>query len=82
MAIKTKRLVPTSIYKKKCLRKFSSYSHWKKDGNAKQTYVLEKHAQRAAESMEKRYGHKYKVYRCMFCNRFHIGKPLKTINER
>ena len=56
---------------------FSSYSHWKKDGAEKQTYALEKHAERAAESMEKRYGHKYKVYRCMFCYGFHIGKPLK-----
>jgi len=76
--IKQKDWFKQILIKKNAWGIFSEYSHTKKDGGIKQRYELERHAKKAAESMERKYANKYVAYRCMFCDGFHIGKPLKN----
>ena len=53
---------------------FSIYSHQRKDGKEKVGYNTRKSAEKAAESMQKKYDGVFRPYRCAFCGKFHIGK--------
>ena len=45
-----------------------------RNGKPKQMYNTIKSANKAAESMKKKYDHHYSVYKCVFCDGYHIGK--------
>lgn len=53
---------------------FSKYSHIKKDGKLKQSYPTKIRAVNAANSMKRKYDESYSVYKCLYCDGFHIGK--------
>lgn len=53
---------------------FHERSHMRHDGKAKQEYPTKRQALRAAESMQKKHGGHFGVYKCIFCDGFHIGK--------
>ncbi len=45
-----------------------------KNGKPKVAYGSKQSATKAAQSMEKKYGHHYSIYKCIFCDGYHIGK--------
>jgi len=54
---------------------FSKNSHVvASTGKLKIQYSSIKSAEKAAASMEKKYEGKFKPYKCIFCDGFHIGK--------
>jgi hypothetical protein len=55
---------------------FHRNSHFRQDtGEPKIMYNRKKSAVKAAESMTNKYGDKhFKVYKCVFCNGYHVGK--------
>ena len=54
---------------------FSRYSHISRSaGKPKVGYPTYESAVRAAASMEKKHGKHFSVYKCVFCDGFHIGK--------
>lgn len=54
---------------------FHRNSHFRQDINVpKVTYTTYKSANKACVSMEKKYEGKFRAYKCVFCDGFHIGK--------
>ncbi len=53
---------------------FSKYSHENKDGKPKVGYNTLQTANKAAESMSKKRNVDFKVYRCGWCGKYHIGR--------
>lgn len=57
---------------------FSVYAHARRsDGKAKITYSSKAKAEKAAFDMLKRYGYPFAVYKCLFCEGWHISKTVK-----
>lgn len=57
---------------------FSIYSHVRrKDGLKKVTYPTKDKANKAAEAMKKKHKTHFSVYKCLYCDGWHIGK--KTV---
>lgn len=66
---------------------FSRYSHISRRTNRpKISYPSKIDAQKAAESMSKKHGVHFSVYKCLWCDGWHIGKNSRnkynTINEK
>lgn len=59
---------------------FSKYSHINKNGNAKISYKKDS-AEWAAKKMEKKYGYHYSIYKCIYCDGYHIGKNRTSIKQ-
>ena len=56
---------------------FSIYAHAKRsDGKAKIAYVSKAKAEKAAFDMSKKYGYPFAVYKCLFCEGWHVSKAL------
>lgn len=54
---------------------FSINSHVNQtSGKEKVAYGSQESAAKAAANMEKKYGHHYSVYKCAYCDGWHIGK--------
>jgi len=53
---------------------FSEYSHVRKDGKLKVEYGSHVSATKAAERMGKKHNKYFSVYKCIYCDGFHIGK--------
>ncbi len=53
---------------------FSKASHINKNGRPKVMYNTKKTATKAAESMKLKHDRHFSVYKCIFCNGYHIGK--------
>lgn len=54
---------------------FSRYSHVSRSsGKPKIAYPTYESAAKAAASMGKKHGKHFSVYKCVFCDGFHIGK--------
>jgi hypothetical protein len=49
-------------------------SHQREDGNPKVVYNTKASAQKAADSMKKKMGKHFSVYKCIFCDGYHLGK--------
>lgn len=54
---------------------FSERSHFRDDGRSKVMYNTVESAEKAAASMEKKnQGKHFSVYKCIYCDGFHLGK--------
>jgi hypothetical protein len=53
---------------------FYKRSHYREDGKEKQGYPTTKSAQRAADSMKKKHDKHFSIYKCIFCDGYHLGK--------
>jgi hypothetical protein len=53
---------------------FSKRSHLRDDGTPKVMYNTRQSADRAAASMKKKHGKHFSVYKCIYCDGFHLGK--------
>ena len=54
---------------------FSMNSHRRADtGKEKVMYNTKKSAQKAADSMKRKHGKHFSVYKCVFCTGYHLGK--------
>lgn len=53
---------------------FSKYSHVNKSGVPKVGYNTKKTAIKAADTMSQKHDVVFKSYKCLFCNKYHIGK--------
>jgi hypothetical protein len=53
---------------------FYKRSHQREDGKEKQFYPSRSSAERAAESMKKKHNKHFSVYKCVFCDGYHLGK--------
>ena len=50
-------------------------SHMRQDtGKLKVMYNTKKSAQKAADSMKRKQGKHFSVYKCMYCDGYHLGK--------
>ncbi len=66
---------PTSIFKKKAWGVFSEYAHVRRsDHKPKSAYDTKEHAIKVADFMAKKYGGKYSVYKCLYCDGWHVAK--------
>ena len=64
---------------------FSIYSHsYRSNGIPKVTYSTRKSAQRAADSMAKKHEVPFAVYKCLFCEGWHVSKigDHKALSEK
>jgi hypothetical protein len=59
----------------------SKYSHENKNGAPKVSYS-EKSARRAADRMGKKFGVHFSVYKCLWCDGWHIGKNRTSVKEK
>lgn len=56
---------------------FSFYAHARRsDGKSKITYSSKAMAEKAATDMSKRYGCPFTVYKCLFCEGWHVSKAV------
>jgi hypothetical protein len=53
---------------------FSIRSHQRDDGKLKVMYNKKESAQKAAESMKKKMNKHFSVYKCIYCDGYHLGK--------
>lgn len=54
---------------------YSQYAHLKRsDGMPKIGYSTRKKAQKAADDMKKKYGSEFLVYKCLYCDGWHVSK--------
>lgn len=53
---------------------FHIRSHQRADGTPKVIYNRRSSAEKAAESMEKKHKKHFSVYKCIYCDGYHIGK--------
>lgn len=54
---------------------FHKHSHQRADtGQPKVTYNTKETAQKAAESMSRKQGKHFSVYKCVFCDGYHLGR--------
>lgn len=53
---------------------FSIRSHQREDGKLKVMYNTKETAQKAADSMGKKMNKHFSVYKCIYCNGYHLGK--------
>lgn len=53
---------------------FSTLSHRKQDGKLKVMYNTKETAMKAAESMGKKLKVHFSVYKCIYCDGYHLGK--------
>lgn len=49
-------------------------SHQREDGSPKVVYNTKASAQKAADSMKKKMGKHFSIYKCIFCDGYHLGK--------
>ena len=68
--------------------RLSIYAHTRRsDGKAKITYKSKSQAEKAASDMSNRYGYPFIVYKCLFCDGWHVSKAVgknaegKTMEE-
>ena len=56
---------------------FSKYSHYRRDrGEPKVSYSLES-AHRSAKRMSEKHNTYFSVYKCVYCDGYHLGKNRK-----
>jgi hypothetical protein len=53
---------------------FSIRSHQREDGKLKVMYNTKATAQKAADSMGKKMNKHFSVYKCIYCDGYHLGK--------
>jgi hypothetical protein len=58
---------------------FSKYSHINKEGKKKVSYNRRSSAESAAAKMKSKNGFHYSVYKCVFCDGYHIGRNRSSI---
>lgn len=52
------------------------------NGKPKVSYNTRASAEKAALSMQKKYGYYYSVYKCCWCDGFHIGRNRTSIETK
>ena len=61
---------------------FSIYAHARRsDGRSKISYGNKAKAEKAAFDMSKRYGCPFSVYKCLFCDGWHVSKSVKKNSD-
>lgn len=54
---------------------FSKYSHVRRDTlKPKEIYLTKEKAEKAATSMQKKMNKHFSVYKCVYCDGYHLGK--------
>lgn len=66
---------PHTLFKRKTWGVFSVYAHVRRsDHRPKIASPTKEKALAVAQSMEERYGGKYSIYKCLYCNGWHVAK--------
>jgi hypothetical protein len=53
---------------------FNKRSHYRMDGKAKQGFPTKESGRKAADAMQRKHGKYFSVYKCIFCDDYHLGK--------
>ena len=62
---------------------FSIYSHQRRsDGKPNISYSSRTKAEKAAESMSKKYGVPFIAYKCLFCDGWHIARDAERVTDK
>lgn len=60
---------------------FHKHSHINRgSGTAKVSYSKRSSAERAADAMKRKHGYHYSVYKCCFCDGYHIGRNRTSMS--
>lgn len=71
---------PKTLFKRKSWGVFSEYSHIRRsDRRPKIASHSKEKALEVAKSMEEKYGGKYSIYKCLYCNGWHVAKEAGPI---
>lgn len=66
---------PMTLFQRKSWGVFSPYAHFRRsDHRPKQTYKTKDKALSVAEEMGQKYGGAYSVYKCVYCDGWHVAK--------
>jgi len=69
-----KRAFVNFIVTGNALGMFSKRSHQREDGKLKVMYNTRATAEKAADSMKRKQNKHFSVYKCVFCDGYHLGK--------
>ena len=62
---------------------FTVYSHLRRtDNKEKIGYKTREDAQQAADSMKKKYGAEFVVYKCLYCDDWHVSKDVRATEAK
>lgn len=53
---------------------FSKRSHFRDTGTEKVSYNTKNSATKASEKMKEKHGKHFSIYKCIYCDGYHIGK--------
>lgn len=53
---------------------FDKRSHYRENGESKVMYNTKPSADKAAAKMKEKHGKHFSVYKCLFCDGYHLGK--------
>jgi len=69
-----KRAFVNFIVTGNALGMFSKRSHQREDGKLKVMYNTRATAEKAADSMKRKQNKHFSVYKCVYCDGYHLGK--------
>ena len=79
---------PSTLFSKTSWGVFSPYAHYRRsDHRPKQTYATREKALSVAKEMGMKYGGSYSIYKCVFCDGWHVAKdsheeqPQKKVSQ-
>ena len=59
----------------------SKRSHLRENGESKIPFSTEKKARKASERMQRKNGYHFSVYKCLYCDGWHIGADRYKMNR-
>lgn len=66
---------PVTLFQKSTWGVFSKFAHFRRsDSRPKISHVTKQKALKVAESMAEKYGGVYDIYKCLYCNGWHVAK--------
>jgi hypothetical protein len=79
--MKIKNIIQSVLYQLKTLDTdwsiFDKHSHWKSETEFKIKYKTEQSCEDALLYLKLKYKKKFKCYKCMYCEAFHINYNIK-----
>lgn len=81
--VRDQLLHPNTLFKKKTWGVFSVYAHVRRsDHRPKIASTTKDKALAVAKSMEEKYGGRYSIYKCLYCEGWHVAKEHTTATAK
>lgn len=74
---------PATLFKRKSWGVFSEYAHIRRsDRLPKKSYENKGQAQSVTDSIAKKYGGSYSIYKCVYCDGWHVAKDSTEVESK